>query len=85
MYSYAEQRHKLFTEDGVEMLRRVEANAGAMLSESGAFKAVHAWAGCSGDSWTMLACLDYLCEKKVLRRVTDGRSQCAQDEVYVRA
>jgi len=81
-YDYETQRPRIFTEDGVEMMMRMREKVRACLRASGAFKASAVMT--TGDSWDMLAVLDYLIEKGEIRRVTTGRV-AAQDEVYVSA
>jgi hypothetical protein len=70
-YQYTELRPALFTEEGVEMLERIRANVGRCLRESGAVLARSAWTGVTGDSWTMLAALDYMVERGEIREVLD--------------
>jgi len=74
-YDYQKQRPELFTEQGVETLTAIRDNAKRLLNEAGAFAAGHAFDGATGDSWTMLAALDYLIEKGEIVRVTrDGET-----------
>jgi hypothetical protein len=70
MYSYTELRPDLFTERGVEALTAVRRNVGKALALAGAVRAQEAWRGVTGDSWLMLACLDYMVEKHEIREVS---------------
>ena len=70
-YQYAELRENLFTEQGVETLEKVRANVHRCIGESGAVLAQNAWKGVTGDSWTMLAALDYMVERGEIREVLD--------------
>jgi hypothetical protein len=81
-YQFATERPRLFTEDGVKMLTKVRDNVLELLATAGAFKAGHAWKGVSGDSWQMLACLDYLVEQGEIREV--GPTGWAQDRVFTK-
>ena len=41
--------------------------------------------GATGDTWLMLACLDYLVERGELREITAGMDVAGQHRVYVAA
>lgn len=81
-YSYHEQKLKLLCERGISTLIQVRDNATILLNTAGAFKACKAWTHCSGDSWLMLAALDYLVEKGELRRLTPVGTVAGQDEIF---
>jgi hypothetical protein len=80
-YQFATERSRLFTEDGVKMLTKVRDNVKQHLATSGAVRADKAWTGVSGDSWQMLACLDYLVEIGEIREL--GPTGWGQDRVFV--
>jgi hypothetical protein len=81
-YSYQAQRAEVFTEAGQVMFLKIRDNAKRLLSIAGAAQAEKIWAGCSGDSWTMLACVDRLVELGELRLIC--REHCpTQNQVYV--
>lgn len=80
-YRYAEIRPELFTERGVEMLTRIRRNVGERLVQAGAVRAIEAWTGVSGDSWLMLACLDYMVEQREIREVT-GSDAWGQHRIF---
>ena len=69
-YNYQIERPKLFTEDGVVMLLKIRDNCTALLRTSGGFRAERAWQGVTGDSWMMLAALDFLCERNEIEDVS---------------
>jgi hypothetical protein len=82
-YDYAEMRPKLFTEDGTELLTALRDNARRLLAQAGAVRAQEIWKHApSGDSWTLLAGLDYLVEKGDLREIT-GPDAFGQHRVFV--
>lgn len=81
-YSYQTNRAEVFTETGQVMFLKIRDNAKRLLAISGAVQAEKLWADCSGDSWTMLACVDRLVELGELRLVY--REHCpTQHQVYV--
>lgn len=82
-YDYSKQRQELFKPDGVAMLLKVRDNVNQLIDTAGAFEAGKAWDGVTGDSWTMLACLDYLVETGELRRLDDP-SRWSQHQIYCR-
>lgn len=71
-YQYQTERQKLFTETGVEMIAKVRDNVRELLRAAGAFRSQWAWKGVTGDTWMMLAALDYLVEKGEIREVNPG-------------
>jgi hypothetical protein len=80
-YDYKIHRAGLFTEDGIEIVIKIRDNARHLLEQAGAFQACKAWEGVMGDSWTMLAALDYLVEKGELRKLT--KYGFGQDQIFV--
>lgn len=62
-YKYEEIKPDLFTERGVEMLMKIKDQVGRLLFSAGAFTHEKVTRTVTGDSWLMLACLDYLVEK----------------------
>jgi hypothetical protein len=73
-YNYQRQREELFTENGFRILLTIRDNVKRLLDCSGSFKASHALKDVTGDSWVMLAALDYLVEINEIVRVT-GQSE----------
>ena len=81
MYNYTTQRSAVFTEEGIKTLFKVRDKAKELLDVAGSFREQEATAGLSGDSWDILACVDYLVEQGEIRRIYD---KCArQHNVYV--
>lgn len=62
-YNYETIKPQLFTEAGVEMLMKIKDQVGRLLFSAGAFTMEKVTRTVTGDSWLMLACLDYLVEK----------------------
>jgi hypothetical protein len=83
MYDYKEQKRSLFTESGTKMLLAVRDSVDQKLKLSGAVRSGEAISNVTGDSWTMLACLDYLVETGEIREIT-GSNAAGQDRVFVR-
>ena len=84
-YSYSQEREKLFTDDGQRMFLRVRDHVNQCLKQSGAVRMQEAMAGAgTGDSWTMLACVDRLVELKELIEIPQG-DVAGQYRVFVRA
>ena len=63
-YSYQAERGNVFTESGQEMFLAIRDAAHQLLKVAGAFRQEEllSKAHCSGESWTMLACVDRLVE-----------------------
>jgi hypothetical protein len=83
MYDYKEQKHSLFTESGTKMLLAVRDSVNEKLKHSGAVRSGEAISVVTGDSWTMLACLDYLVENGEIKEIT-GSHMAGQNRVFVR-
>lgn len=84
MYDYKKQKQEIFTESGSVMFIKIRDNVKKLLNVSGAFMMQNAISGvCTGDSWTMLACVDRLVELGEIRELTQD---CAgQHRVFVKS
>lgn len=83
-YAYRTEKPKVFSEKGQEMFLAIRDNACRLLKSSGAAMMGHIISGRTGDSWTMLACVDRLVELGELRELDYGQCQ-GQDRVFVNA
>ena len=84
MYNYATEKHNLFTEEGFKTLIKVQDSAKHLLQTAGAFTADKAMQGCTGNSWTMLAAIDYLLEQKKFREVPTPASTWGQNRIFTK-
>jgi hypothetical protein len=82
-YSYSEEKHKIFTEEGQVKFLQVRDRAKHLLKESGAFKMFPLLNCISGDMWEMMAYVDRLVELGEIREIT--MSAAGQDRVFVLA
>lgn len=78
-YCYANEKPKLFTEDGQAMFLKARDDVKRLLKVAGAFRYDKVNFG-SGDSWTMMACIDRLVEMGEI--VELPRKSWAQFRVY---
>ncbi len=74
-YVYEELKNQLFSPKGIEILFKVKENAKKLISQSGCARAGELTSGCTGDSWLMLAAIDYLVETKEIYEIKYG--ECA--------
>lgn len=81
-YVYEELRPDLFTERGEEIRLSITVQVRRLARVAGAVRAQEAWRHSCGDSWLMIAALDYLVETGVIREVT-GPGVFAQHRVFV--
>jgi hypothetical protein len=81
-YNYQTQRKELFTEDGQVMFIKIRDKANALLSVAGSFR-MDAVMNISGDTWTMLACVDRMIELGELREITNN-DVAGQHRVFTR-
>ena len=84
MYDYKIQRKELFTEHGQEMFIKIRDKAKALLDVAGAFR-MDAVMKTSGDTWTMLACVDRMIEIGELKEVTKAGSVAGQHRIFTAA
>lgn len=82
-YDYQTERPTLFTEGGVDLLLRVRDHARRFLQTAGAFTAGKVVDTCCGETFTVLAALDYLVERGDVRCVTPQEHTVGQDWVFV--
>jgi hypothetical protein len=84
-YRYENERAKVFTDDGQRMFLQIRDHVRECLRKSGAITMGCAMSGArSGDSWTMLACVDRMVELGDLHEI--ARPGCAcQDRIFVPA
>jgi hypothetical protein len=82
MYNYEVEKRNIFSEDGIKMLLSIRDNVKCFLKRSGAVRLGEAIAGQTGDSWTMIACIDYLVELGELKEITDSQCMC-QHRVFI--
>lgn len=83
-YSYEAQKSELFTAQGAKILMNVKNAVDGGIKAAGAIRAEEAIKGCTGDAWTMMAALDFLCEPEEIREIT-GPGVWGQHRVFVRA
>lgn len=69
-YRYEDLRPQLDTATGKETLLRVRGNARRLARTRESFTAQELWRGVTGDSWLMIAAVDYLVEQHELRDVS---------------
>jgi len=83
MYTYENEKSKIFTENGQEMFLKIRDKVQLLLKQSGAFMLENAISGITGDSWSMLACVDRLVELKEIKEITDKTKVAGQHRVFV--
>jgi hypothetical protein len=83
MYNYQSEKSKLFTEDGQVLFMSIRDRTKALVATAGAFTMEKAISGNSGDSWTMLACVDRMVELGELREITAPNSCSGQNRVFI--
>lgn len=83
MYVYEIEKPKVFSESGQRTFLEIRDRVNRKLKDSGAVSMGMAISGSTGDSWTMLACVDRMVELKEIREVTSGGCS-GQDRVFVK-
>lgn len=83
-YSYLVEKNSLFTDDGQRMFLKIRDRANQLLTQAGAFRMMEVFRGAgSGDSFTMLACVDRMVELGEIKELT-GHGCCGQHRTFVR-
>ena len=82
-YDYQTERPKLFTEEGQVMFLKIRDTTKRLLAMAGAAQSGKMMGGCTGDSWTMLACIDRLVELNEIREVSAPGSTAGQHRVFI--
>lgn len=68
-YNYEDIRPELFTEEGVELLMKMRDHSTKLLFQAGAYSFEKVTRTITGDTWLMMAALDYMVERKEIRMV----------------
>lgn len=72
-YDYAERKQNIFTPEGIQMLVKIRDRAKSLCKTAGACRIHELISYCSGSSWDMYACVDYLVESGDLVEIpTEG-------------
>lgn len=71
MYKYEEMKKEVFTEEGYNMIERIKTN---MIGKK-YFCTIELIKNISGDSWRMLACIDWLVENNEIKLIFDECSR----------
>ena len=81
-YNYEEMREELFTEDGVGLLMQMRDHSTKLLFQAGAFSFDKITRTITGDTWLMLAALDYMIERKEIKKVYEPSN--TKNHVYTK-
>lgn len=84
MYNYEDLKKELFTDQGQRMFLQIRDRVNVLLKDAGAVRLQEAISKTTGDSWTMLACIDRMVELGELKEIT-GSAVPAQYRVFVKA
>jgi hypothetical protein len=68
-YNYEDIRPELFNEEGVELLMQMRDHSSKLLFQAGAYTFEKVTRIIKGDTWLMMAALDYMVERKEVRLV----------------
>ena len=81
-YDYKTERAKLFTDDGQRTFLKIRDHCRELLKTAGAFRLDAAISVASGDSWTMLACVDRLVELGEIVECKHPNDRAAQNRIF---
>ena len=83
-YNYIEQKKELFTDEGQRLFIKLRDHALALVQKSGAVRSQEIMSIGSGDSWTLLACIDRMVEIGDLIEVTKSDIVRGQNRIFIR-
>ena len=83
-YAYKQLKPGIFTEDGQVMFLKIRDNVKALLKESGAVAMGRTSKGVTGDSWSMMACVDRLVELGEIKEVPRSDYCPGQYRIFVK-
>jgi hypothetical protein len=81
-YDYIREKPRIFTEENQILFLTIRDKAKKLIKLSGAVMMQNLMTG-SGDSWTMLACVDRLVELGELQEITSANDVAGQYRVFV--
>jgi hypothetical protein len=84
MYDYATEKPKIFTEDGQVMFLKIRDQVHEKLKIAGAIQMQHTSEGCTGNTWTMMACVDRLVELGEIAEVKMPGYTAGQHRIFVK-
>ncbi len=82
MYNYEQEKQSLYSDEGMDMYIKVRDRALNLLSIAGAAKLENIISTVTGDSFMMLACVDRLVEKEVLREIHQNPKTASQNRLF---
>lgn len=81
-YNYNEEKPKVMTPDGQKMLFSIRRQMERLIKLAGVVTLAKAIERVSGDSWTMIACVDYLVELGEFKEVELKSEHAAQERIF---
>lgn len=84
-YDYETQKSKVLTPDGQKMLFAMRAAADKLIASAGCVRMDALMSATSGgDTWTMLACADYLIEMGEFIEIEQSRRPAGQHRIFTK-
>ena len=83
-YSYDTEKEHLFTPNGIKLLLKIRETIDQLLDDAGAFMIDKVVQHHTGDTFQMLACIDYLEDIGEIRRTCMCSAGITQMRVYIR-
>lgn len=82
MYVYEDLKSKIFTEEGQAMFLKIRDNVKNLIDKAGVVTMGRATSGTTGDSWTMMACVDRLVELGEIIEVEQVKTPMGQYRIF---
>lgn len=84
MYKYEEMKPKLLSQEGFTMLLKIRDHTKSLIETVGCARLQEIINCTAGDSWMMIACVDFMLERGEIREITKP-SDFTQHRVFVKA
>lgn len=85
MYDYTITRPRLFTDEGQRQFLEIRDKTFRLLKLSGAVRLQEIIINITGDSWTMIACLDRMVELGEIAEIPQGAHTMGQLRIFIAA
>ena len=83
MYIYQREKPGIFTYEGQILFLKIRDNIQRLFEIAGAARLREITSGCTGSTWTMLACIDRLVEIGEIKEITYEKGCAAQYRVFI--
>ena len=85
MYNYRQIKERLYTDAGMDMYIEIRDRVLALLNSAGAVRMENDISEAVGETFIMMACVDRMVEKGILKEIHQTPATPGQHRLFVRA